>query len=242
MEAKIGDSRIDLSNPVDCSVPLVPGGGARAFGAPLFAAEPVRAGRFVGSIREGGPVNFFNLKVNPHGNGTHTECLGHIAGGSWTIHGCLKRFAWWAELVTVEPRRIDGRRIVLLQDLRDSLKREAEALVLRTLPNDPGKATRDWTGTDPPFLEPAACAWMADRGILHLLLDLPSVDPEEDGGALAAHRAFWRYPESPRTEATITEMIDVPGEVPDGRYLLHFQIASMQTDASPSKPVLYAVR
>ena len=40
---------------------------------------PVVAGDFVGSTASGGPVNFFNIRVNPHGNGTHTECVGHIA-------------------------------------------------------------------------------------------------------------------------------------------------------------------
>ena len=33
---------------------------------------------FTGSVAEGGSVNFRNIAFNPHGNGTHTECLGHI--------------------------------------------------------------------------------------------------------------------------------------------------------------------
>jgi hypothetical protein len=40
-------------------------------------------------------------------------------------------------------------------------------------------------------------------------------------------------------DATITEMVFVPDAVADGIYLLNIQIASLETDASPSKPVLY---
>jgi hypothetical protein len=36
-------------------------------------------------------------------------------------------------------------------------------------------------------------------------------------------------------------MIFVPDEVKDGTYLLNLQIASFENDASPSKPVLYAI-
>jgi hypothetical protein len=76
-------------------------------------------------------------------------------------------------------------------------------------------------------------------GVQHLLIDLPSVDREEDGGQMLAHKAFWQYPDNPRKEATITEMVFVPNEVPDDLYLLNIQIASLETDASPSKPLLF---
>jgi hypothetical protein len=82
---------------------------------------------------------------------------------------------------------------------------------------------------------------MAERGILHLLIDLPSVDREEDGGKLAAHKAFWQYPARPRMDATITELIFVNNMITDGLYLLNLQICSLSLDASPSKPVIYAL-
>jgi hypothetical protein len=72
-----------------------------------------------------------------------------------------------------------------------------------------------------------------------LLLDLPSVDPESDNGLMLAHKAFWNYPENPRFDATISEMIYAPAEISDGLYLLNLQIAAIESDASPSKPVLY---
>ena len=72
----------------------------------------------------------------------------------------------------------------------------------------------------------------------HLLLDLPSVDPEHDGGALAAHKAFWGLPDRPRHGATITELIAVPDTAEDGLYLLNLQTAALENDASPSRPIL----
>ena len=76
-------------------------------------------------------------------------------------------------------------------------------------------------------------------GIDHLLIDLPSVDKESDGGKLLAHHAFWQYPFNTKTERTITEMIYVPNTIYDGTYLLNIQIASFENDASPSKPLLF---
>ena len=83
---------------------------------------------------------------------------------------------------------------------------------------------------------------MVECGIEHLLIDLPSVDREEDGGRLAAHKAFWQYP-SPdiRTKSTITELIYVPNDVKDGYYLLNIQTAPFDLDASPSRPTVFPI-
>lgn len=234
--------RADLHQPVDISIPLVPDSPVpNAYHAPVFRAEPVRAGDFVGDTREGGSVNFMNVFLNPHGNGTHTECVGHISTERIAIHDCLRTFHFTARLITVLPeRREDGDKVISEALLKDFLiGPETEALVIRTLPNLPGKESRTWSGTNPPYLEKAAVEHLVRLGLSHLLLDLPSVDREEDSGRLEGHKAWWRYPEAPRREATITEMIRVPDELPDGLYLLNLQIPSVVLDAGPSKPVLY---
>jgi kynurenine formamidase len=259
MLVQLGNLTFDLKRPFDISTALDPSGeGPNCFHAPRFHTDPVRAEGFVGSTAEGGPLNFLNLHLNPHGNGTHTECVGHIAqprknGPAYTINRILHRFHWTAELISVTPTILDdalpgmpwtraGDQVILAGELEQAIKwGESDALVLRTLPNSSSKRTRNWSGTNPPYLEPAALTLLADRGVQHLLLDLPSVDREEDEGALAAHRAFWRYPENPREDATITEMVFVPTEIPDGQYLLLFQIAALEIDVSPSKPILYPV-
>ena len=137
--------------------------------------------------------------------------------------------------------------MVLLTDVQRELAGgpaaavQPEALILRTLPNHKAKRRRAYSGTNPPYLEPALAQYLAGQHLEHLLLDLPSVDREVDGGALLAHHAFWQYPHATRPQATITELIFVPDELEDGLYLLNLQITSLELDASPSKPILYAL-
>lgn len=212
-----------------------------------FWAEPamfdvIRVGDFVGSVAEGGSTNYKRIHLTPHGNGTHTECYGHIsADENATIHNCLKRFLFVAHLITVTPQKYEnGDEVVLLEDVKAQLQSiKTEAVILRTTPNTADKLTRHYSGTNPPYLEPTIGQYLAEKGVQHLLLDLPSVDRELDEGKLLCHHTFWQYPKNTRCGATITELIFVPDHIRDGLYLLNLQITSLQLDASPSKPVLY---
>ncbi|MEQ1747379.1 MAG: cyclase family protein [Saprospiraceae bacterium] len=236
--------RADLARPIDLSLLLRNGlQNPTCFWAPPVEYEPVVAGDFVGSTEHGGPVNFFNVRFNPHGNGTHTECVGHIARERYVLHACLREHHFFAKLVSLYPRPTEqGDRVIFRDQVEDVLAPgEAEAFVLRTLPNDDLKKQRNYSGTNPPYLHPKAAAYLAECGVQHLLLDLPSVDREEDGGQLLAHRAFWRYPDAVRENCTITEMIFAPDAVKDDYYLLNLQTSSFDLDASPSKPVLYSL-
>jgi kynurenine formamidase len=238
---------VDLAAPLDLSIPLRAGlENPNCFWAPAVEIWPVVAGDFIGDTTKGGAVNFKNITLNPHGNGTHTECVGHISTEKFTINDCLRRFHFLAKLVTLYPTRLDnGDRIILKKQVEDMMKLgEAEALILRTLPNDDDKRSRNYSGTNPPYLHHEAVEYLVQCGIEHLLLDLPSVDREEDGGKLLSHRAFWRYgyaADQIRKNCTITEMIFVDNHIQDGLYLLNLQIASLELDASPSKPVVYKV-
>lgn len=232
----------DLAHPIDISIPLLAGSEApNAFHIGELSYEPIRVGSFVGSVAAGGSCNCEDITFNPHGNGTHTECIGHITRERITVNSVLKTFHFVAKLITVETEEVDGDRVVSRQAVERLLQPgEAAALVLRTLPNSKDKTTFHWSGSNPPYMHPDAAAYIRECGIIHLLIDLPSMDREDDGGRLLAHRAFWNTDGQPRTECTITEMVYVPDTVPDALYLLNLQIASFETDASPSKPVLYA--
>lgn len=231
----------DLALPADISIPMQSGlHNPNAFHLPPPRFEPVRVGDFVGSVAHGSSANCENLTLNAHGNGTHTECIGHITRRRITIHESLKQFHFLARLITVTPRTIQGGdHVVFAPEHFESIVQGEEALIIRTLPNTTDKLEQMYSGQNPVYLDAGFAASIAACGINHLLIDLPSVDREEDGGAMAAHKAFWHYPERPRYEATITEMVFVPNHIQDGRYLLNLQIASLETDASPSKPVLY---
>ncbi len=234
--------KADLSDPLDISIPLQEGeNGVNCFYAPMIETSPVIAGDFIGSTRQGGLVNFLNVRINPHGNGTHTECVGHIAKAPYSINKSLLNYHFMAKVVSLYPTKLDdGDRVILKSQIEEVLnKNEVNTIVIRTLPNHDDKLRRNYSGGNPPFVHHEAIKYMVDCGIEHLLIDLPSVDREEDGGKLLAHKAFWQYPDKVRKNATISELIYVKNEIKDGFYLLNLQIASFEIDVSPSKPVLY---
>jgi hypothetical protein len=210
-----------------------------AYYAPWYEASPHKNGDWVGDTQMGASVNFYNIRLNPHGNGTHTECVGHITKERFTIHQSLTAGRWIAQLISVYPVHQDnGDRVINELEWEEGI----EAIIIRSLPNHPDKLSRQYSGTNPPYLHAEITRKMAEEGILHLLLDLPSVDREEDGGALSAHKAFWQLPENPRLNATITEMVFVDNMIPDGLYLLEVQIPAMEMDAAPSRPFIYPLR
>jgi kynurenine formamidase len=152
----------------------------------------------------------------------------------------LKQFLFVAEVVTVVPESKDNDFIISEKQLRYAIgNKKREAVVIRTLPNTKDKLSRQYAHTNPPYLSEAAAIYLRNKGVKHLLVDMPSVDKEKDGGDLLAHKAFWDVDGEVRMEATITEMIYVPNKVEDGKYILNLLIAPFQNDASPSKPVLY---
>jgi hypothetical protein len=71
------------------------------------------------------------------------------------------------------------------------------------------------------------------------MIDLPSVDREEDGEKLLAHHAFWNYPQATRLDATITELVFVDDKIKDGFYFMNLQVAPFVNDAAPSRPLLF---
>lgn len=241
--------QVDLSKPIDISIPLTnTDSNPIAWYLDKPAIEPVRVGDWIGKVSEGkSSTNFNNIAFNPHGHGTHTECLGHITRDFYSVNQALKQFFFTAELITLKPyEQGDDCVITKIQIMAALEGKTPEAIVIRTLPNDREKLSRNYSHTNPPYLDEAAATYIRELGIGHLLIDLPSVDKEHDEGKLLAHKAFWNLTDvnnlsaDARHEATITELIFVPDAVPDGSYLLNLQIASFENDATPSKPILYA--
>lgn len=237
--------KVDFFQPIDISMPLsTDQKSTSAWYVEPMRLEPVVMGDWVGDVNKGAGVNFRNVSFNPHGNGTHTECVGHISTAFETINQHLKRFMFIAELITVLPTETADGDYVITRSQIQALLTEAgkpEAVIIRTLGNGAAKLSTNYSNTNPPYIAMEAITYMNEIGIQHLLIDMPSVDREQDGGALAAHHEFWQYPANTQFQKTITEMIYVPNEVLDGTYLLNLQIAPFENDASPSKPILYKV-
>ncbi|MBD0778362.1 cyclase family protein [Maribacter sp. ANRC-HE7] len=233
---------IDLSNPLDISIPIR--GNASNVNAWYIThprIEPHTLGDFVGAVSQGAAVNFNDIWFNPHAHGTHTECVGHITEEFHSVNKNLNRYFFYAEVVTIAPEKVNEDFIISKKQLQYAFgNKKRDAIIIRTLPNLRDKFSKQYSKTNPPYITEEAAKFLVDKGVEHLLVDLPSIDRERDGGELRAHRAFWNANGKMRKQATITEFIYVHNSIEDGTYFLNLQVAPFENDASPSRPVLYA--
>ena len=129
--------------------------------------------------------------------------------------------------------------VITAERLKQEIKKwagfAAQALVVRT---DSADA----------FFSIEAMTAIVDAGVEHLLVDLPSVDRLNDDGLLSNHRIFWDVEAgccethaTSRTSHTITELIRVPDQVTDGPCLLSIQVPAIESDAAPSRPIVYSI-
>lgn len=265
IEISGGSYTADLGKPIDLAIPQqFNHAQPRFFGAPRASARPYRAGSFIGDTRQGGSCNVAEVQLIPHCNGTHTEGIGHLALQRITLPQILRNHFFPATLITVQPLVAEqtdetyspplrpGQQVITGQELNNVLADCAEAflqaLVVRTLPNPPDKCQRDYGQAPAPFFTLEAMQLIREREIMHLLVDLPSVDCADDQGQMCAHRLFWDVPSgshqvdpSNPSLRTITEMIYVPDVIADGIYLLELQTAPFVSDAAPSRPIFYAL-
>ena len=261
MKATINNLQIDLSKPIDISIPLSDTDeNPIAWYLEKPEISPVISGDWIGKVSSRkSSTNFNNIYFNPHGHGTHTECLGHITREFYSINDCLKQFFFMAELISVEPEIVGEDYVISKENISTALdetrKRaskalsgtKSEALIIRTLPNKNDKLSKKYSNSNSPYLSEEAANYIREIGINHLLIDLPSVDKEYDEGKLLAHKAFWNVKNvdvlnaDARMDCTITEMIFVDDKITDGSYLLNLQIVNFVNDASPSKPILYKI-
>ena len=243
LKAKIKNNFIDLSKPLDISIPLrgdVSNVNAWYVGHPKI--EPHREGDFIGKVSEGSSTNFNDIWFNPHAHGTHTESVGHITKEFYSVNQHLKKYFFKAEVITLAPEKYQNDFVISRKQLQYALgNKKRDALVIRTLPNTTEKISRQYSNSNPPYLLEQAAEYLVQKEIEHLLIDLPSIDKEKDGGALLAHNAFWNTKGVMRKQATITEFIFVPNTIKDGTYFLNLQVAPFENDASPSRPVLYKI-
>ena len=234
---------VNISDPIDISIPidtLKQNVNAWYVDDPKIFPEELD-GEVI-KVSEGAVDNFNNIHFNPHSHITHTECVGHITEEIHSVNKNLKYFIFLAEVVTIAPLFHNGDFLIGVKQLKNALRnKKRDAIVIRTLPNLEEKKSMQYSNTNPTYLSEKAAIYLKEKGIKHLLIDLPSVDKEKDDGQLLSHNAFWNTSGKLRMDATITEFIYVPNSVEDGEYLLNLMIAPFENDATPSKPILYKI-
>ena len=231
--------------PADLSVPVNPITGLpRAWYKGPATAEPVRSDGWVGSVAEGGSVNFRDIHFNPHAHGTHTETREHVADEFQPIDALARSaslpFLLPALLIDALPESRGDDHVVplsALDSVQDALREwRPEAVILRCTT---GAVLTDWSATNPPYLDDGFAERLVQAGVQHLLLDLPSVDREVDGGDLRAHHAFFGVGPNTRQGATISELLSIPQGLAAGPGLLALQVSPFINDAAPSRPVFF---
>ena len=235
---------VNLNRAFDLSIPPKRKEPVNAYDLPDPSYSVFSTEGFVGNVRQGGSCNCDELYLVPHGNGTHTECVGHISVESVWLDSCLKQYFFPAVLISVEPEEDEGLFKINRPLLESSLlgfSCSTEALIIRTLPNKEKKKSKRYAGSNPPFITKAGMEFINEMQFRHILVDIPSVDEENDP-ELSCHHIFWEYPKKPRRDKTITELIFVPDEAEDGLYWLNLQVPSLQTDAVPSRPVIFSAK
>jgi arylformamidase len=245
----------------DLSIPLkFNGPQPNAFGVESATSAACEYGDLIGDTRRDGSCNFERVTLIPHCNGTHTECVGHITNERISVRDCLKDVIAKAVVVTVEPARADacGEKytvefgeadLVITRRLLEPAIGNADAVIVRTLPNDESKLSRIYKDEILPYFTNDAMQLLVERNVKHLLVDLPSIDRLDDEGKLSNHRIFWQVDagkfeinEKTRLSSTVTELIYVPTEVNDGEYFLNLQIAPFESDAAPSRPIIFKMK
>lgn len=264
-EINNNEFQCDLSKPLEISIPVIFNGEQpNTYNVDKATSKAFETGDFIGDTRRGGGCNFEEYKIVPHCNGTHTECVGHISFERISINNTLKDVFIPSTLISITPEKAFDTndnyipqknetdflitKKILLGKLETIDHNFLKSLIIRTLPNEDSKKSRDYMNNHPPFFSIEAMEYIVSLNIQHLLIDIPSVDRTFDEGKLTAHHIYWNVKkESHEVDMnnhslkTITEMIYASNEISDGNYIVNIQIPDFVADAAPSRVFIYKV-
>ena len=242
--------RVDLSKPIDLSLPLRDGEGqVRA-----WCVDPVTHGtgaqRRHHLRREGRRTGEFpHDHLQPaRARHAHRERWPHQSREIHPVGEQLKRYFFTAQVVSLLPeerRAPDANRtdlVITLEQLRNVVdERPPEALVIRTLPNDEG---------GPEGLERHQPTLPAKHGLCLAAQhrrEAPAAGPAQRG----PRRGWWCAGRAPRLLGFpehrgpgTHHQRDAPRagrRCATASYLLELQLPHFMNDAAPSRPVLYAL-
>ena len=212
---------LEINAPIDLSWPISFGSeDASAFSLPSATTKPVELGTFVGDTNQGGSVNCHTVAVTPHGNGTHTEGIGHLLDTHDAVLPSLTGAFTPALVLTVDVIRLaqssdtydgdsqESDRVISAASIASAHSRVLESLRARDIESDAFSANAaliirtsepestdqppQFSASNPPYFTNEAMDLMASWNPSHLGTDLPSVDREQCGGRTPNHRRYWR--------------------------------------------------
>jgi len=245
-----GDSlTVDLSCGKSLAINIDPDGAHPSFFSDTSArSRPLKVGSFVGDMSKGGSCNAEVFEFSTHSHGTHTECLGHICIEHQNVTEVIDQEPTLMRLTTIDCDSLGPDQVIPASLISDIGQFDGNALAIRTRPNHPDKKSRNYDEAPGfPVLSKDAMHALSSSHLIHLLLDTPSAD-HPDSEVLENHASWWGLDETvtpgvpDASKRSITEMIFVPDEIPDGDYWLELQLPPLLSDAVPSRPVIYPLK
>ena len=205
---------------------------------------------FTGKISSGGTCNVPSVNLDIHCTGTHTECIGHIKDSNVFINEVCPKELIPSTLITINPDmakkcnddyHIAFNKKDLLISKRSLINaiydkdEYLDSIIIRTLPNNLEKMTRNYSEYPAPFFSNNAIQYLIDLGVKHLLVDVPSIDKANDDGQLGNHHLFFKQGQ------TISELLYIDEKLKDGKGFLYINTPNWKLDAVPSRPVFYPI-
>jgi len=241
---------VDLKSTVCLAIPYNYNGDQPNFyDVPKGEAHPYQDGSFVGEAINGVGCDVMVLNQNVHCTGTHTECAGHIYDEDIFINDVLAPDFILSELISVSPVHWseteenyhcdvqDIEWVITREMIENKVTNSTDGLVIRTLPNSEDKLTRKYHPGNTPFFTADAVRYINKLGIIHWVVDLPTIDKYDDDGRLGNHHLY--FERLAPYKKTITEFAFIPENIHDGQYFMKIEIPPMQLDAAPSRPFLF---
>jgi kynurenine formamidase len=204
----------------------------------------VQSENFVGDIYKGGSCNANIASVDIHCSGTHTECIAHISKVSEKIVDfCPKGFIP-TQLITVDLKKIADTNetyyastisdlVITKKSIKEKIEDKIDSLIIRTLPNSKDKLSQNYDKYPAPFLTTEAVEFINELSVLHLLVDIPSIDKANDNGVLGNHHSFFKKGK------TVSELLYIDNSIKDSFGFLQIQIPNWNLDAAPSRPIFF---
>ncbi|NNJ54832.1 MAG: hypothetical protein HKP14_01800, partial [Bacteroidia bacterium] len=163
----------DLNQPIEIGIEVQRENGARSFGIANALYEPYKDGDFIGSKSAGSGCNLETITFTPHGNSSHTECVGHISNEPYYVNDCIRDEFFVGKLHSFNTKAIGGDLVVDFDSFDYNELEHYKCLIIRTLPNGSVKRQTDYSGKNAPYIHIEDMKRLVSTGIQHLILDLP---------------------------------------------------------------------
>jgi len=218
-----------------------------SFYLPKPKLETFRSGdQFIGDVDKGGSCNVDIITYVPH-NVTHAETSSHVTRygeNAVTLNKIPAEYLTGiALLIDLSDLPDEPGSLISRQHIESKLEQNNLPITMLAVKTGASglPADYDFSGKNYMAVTPEAAAAVhdyspGDSRIDCLLLDLPSIDPEEDEGKLSAHRAIFGLPETGHdmTDAEMRLLVELAdfSALEEGYYYVVITLPRFETNAA----------